>query len=288
METLANGILEITVSEKGAELQSIYKITSNREYLWQGDEKYWGKRSPLLFPLIGNIHNQQIQIDGNIYPMTRHGFAQKLLFKCRTDDRLLHLSTTDTEETFRVFPFHFIYEVLYQLSRNTLTVTQRITNTGTDTMPFQIGFHPAFNLPMYHPADEIHGYLSFNTDNGVTSNIIEQGFLTEKLETYSCTDGYLPITDKLFDYDTVVDTRGLIERTTLYDKNKKPLLTVKSKAPITAYWSPVQKAAPFICIEPWQGCSEDLHFTGEMSHRRFMSQLKENETFEFSMQIIIE
>lgn len=288
METLANGILEITVSEKGAELQSIYKITSNREYLWQGDEKYWGKRSPLLFPLIGNIHNQQIQIDGNIYPMSRHGFAQKLLFECRTDDRLLHLTTTDTKETYCIFPFNFRLEVLYKLSRNVLTITHRVTNTGTGIMPFQIGFHPAFNLPMYDTADKIHGYLSFNTDDGLTSNCIEQGFLTEESNIYPLENGYLPITDNLFDNDTLVDSRGLVERTTLYDKNKKPLLTVKSKAPVTAYWSPVQKSAPFICIEPWQGCCEDLHFTGEMRHRRFMNILHENETFESSMQIIIE
>lgn len=288
METLANGILEVVVSERGAELQSIYKITSHREYLWQGDAKYWGKRSPLLFPIVGNVHDQTVLINGTKYPMTRHGFGQKLIFRSSVEDRLLHLTATDTEETFSCFPFHFLLEVLYKLSRNTLTVTLRVTHTGEGIMPFQIGNHPAFNLPSYQAEETIHGYLSCNTENGIVSNIIQEGFLTNEVKNYVPEDGLIPITNHLFEYDTLVDTRGLIERTTLYDKKKKPLVTIKAHTPITAFWSPVQKSAPFLCIEPWQGCSEDIDFQGNMNDRRFMNLLKGGETFESSMQIIIE
>ena len=45
MEILKNDKLTVEVSSHGAELQSI-KNAEGHEYLWQGDEKYWPRRSP--------------------------------------------------------------------------------------------------------------------------------------------------------------------------------------------------------------------------------------------------
>ena len=50
METLSNSILTVQIAEHGAELQSIKK--DGKEYLWQGDAKFWGRRSPVLFPIV--------------------------------------------------------------------------------------------------------------------------------------------------------------------------------------------------------------------------------------------
>lgn len=51
MEKIANDYLTIQVSDLGAELSSI-KDENGREYLWQGDKRYWGRRSPILFLLL--------------------------------------------------------------------------------------------------------------------------------------------------------------------------------------------------------------------------------------------
>ena len=51
MEKLQNEYLTVEVSDLGAELQSI-KDADDKEYLWQGDDKYWGRRSPILFPIV--------------------------------------------------------------------------------------------------------------------------------------------------------------------------------------------------------------------------------------------
>jgi hypothetical protein len=40
----------------GAELQSI-KDVSGHEYLWQADPKYWGRHSPILFPIVCGLWN---------------------------------------------------------------------------------------------------------------------------------------------------------------------------------------------------------------------------------------
>ena len=62
METLSNSILTVQIAEHGAELQSIKK--DGKEYLWQGDAKFWGRRSPVLFPIVGRVWN-------NKYPTSR-------------------------------------------------------------------------------------------------------------------------------------------------------------------------------------------------------------------------
>lgn len=54
METIKNDKLKVEVSEHGAELQSI-KDNGGEEYLWQGDPAYWGRRSPILFPIVGTV-----------------------------------------------------------------------------------------------------------------------------------------------------------------------------------------------------------------------------------------
>lgn len=55
METLQNEFLTVEVSDLGAELQSI-KDADEHEYLWQGDDKYWGRRSPILFPIVCGLY----------------------------------------------------------------------------------------------------------------------------------------------------------------------------------------------------------------------------------------
>ena len=50
MTILKNDVLTVEVNEHGAELQSIRK--GETEYLWQGDPAYWGRRSPVLFPIV--------------------------------------------------------------------------------------------------------------------------------------------------------------------------------------------------------------------------------------------
>lgn len=53
MYRIENPYLKVEVSSHGAELQSIYDKETEKEVLWQGDPKYWGRRSPILFPNVG-------------------------------------------------------------------------------------------------------------------------------------------------------------------------------------------------------------------------------------------
>ena len=80
METLHNDRLSIEVSSFGAELQSI-KDGDGKEYLWQGDDKYWGRRSPILFPIVCGLWKGTYRTEGDTYSLGRHGFARDMNFQ---------------------------------------------------------------------------------------------------------------------------------------------------------------------------------------------------------------
>jgi galactose mutarotase-like enzyme len=46
-----------TIAPKGAELQSLFNKKTGIEYMWSGDASYWGKYSPVLFPIVGRLKN---------------------------------------------------------------------------------------------------------------------------------------------------------------------------------------------------------------------------------------
>ena len=79
MVELRNEQLSVVVSEKGAERQSI-KDANGKEYLWQGDPKFWPRRSPILFPIVCSVNDETYRVDGQEYHLPRHGFARDAKF----------------------------------------------------------------------------------------------------------------------------------------------------------------------------------------------------------------
>ena len=55
MITLENDQLKVVVKTKGAELDSLYSKETNLEYLWSVDPRFWNKKSPILFPIVGTL-----------------------------------------------------------------------------------------------------------------------------------------------------------------------------------------------------------------------------------------
>lgn len=291
MRTLSNGILELEVSEQGAEIQSLRKVSSNREYIWNANPEYWGKHAPVLFPIIGKPGEKGIICNGTSYPISKHGFVRELTFDCKEGDRILELTACDNEHTRQVYPYTFQLEVIYQLSRNKLIQRFRIQNTEREqTMPFHIGSHPAFFLPKFKEEDEVHGYLSFNDVKELCSNKIDDnGHCMDEITVFDLDEkGMLPLTADTFNCDTILETRGIINRTSLYDKDRRPVLTVKAQAPCIAYWSPKGKNAPFVCIEPWFGCCRKSNESDELIEQNKANILQPGEVYETEIEIMIE
>ena len=83
------------------------KDAEGKEYLWQGDEKYWNGSAPNLFPYIARLTEGKYTLRGKSYEMPKHGFLRNSVLKLKekTQTKMV-FSLTDSEETYKMYPYH--------------------------------------------------------------------------------------------------------------------------------------------------------------------------------------
>jgi len=282
MHTLKNDVLTVQVSGHGAELHSIRKGT--QEYLWQADPKYWGRHSPVLFPIVGSVWNKLYRVDGRVYELGQHGFARDMDFvKMEGSDTEVLYRLESDEETLRKYPWPFRLEIGYRLKDNTLDVIWKVYNPGEEDMYFQIGAHPAFNYPDYDPQTVERGFLSFDRSEGLECIRIKEKGCVDAETLYPLdipADGLLPLTRETFDkIDTIMLQDGQIGSVALYRTDRTPWLKLSFEAPVVGIWSPPGKNAPFICLEPWYGRCDRAGYEGDYRDRDWVNLLAPGERF---------
>ena len=108
MFTISNDHLSAMVSEMGAELQSLRDEQTGHEYLWQGDARWWGGRSPILFPIVGGLWNGCYRLDGRETKLQKHGFVRRQPWHCTLHEAdRVRLEYDGSEADYALFPFRF-------------------------------------------------------------------------------------------------------------------------------------------------------------------------------------
>ena len=291
METLSNSVLTVQIAEHGAELQSIKK--DGKEYLWQGDAKFWGRRSPVLFPIVGRVWNNKYRHAGNTYEIGQHGFARDMSFKLTyKEDKGAVYWLESTPDTLGKFPFPFRLLVGYLLEENKITVKWRVENLGAMDMYFQIGAHPAFYFPKFDAATKDRGFFVFDRKSDLEYIMpIEKGCVSPERHVLKLNkEGLMPIDIHTFDCDTYIFDNKQLKKITLLDKKKKPHISLEFNSPLVALWSPTKTHpdCPFVCIEPWYGRCDSVGYSGELKDREWIQKLEPKETFDVEYKIIIE
>ena len=280
MEQLKNEKLTLEFSPVGAELQSI-KDVSGHEYLWQADPKYWGRHSPILFPIVCGLWNGKYRTDGKEYAMGRHGFARDTEFELiyKTQNKVT-FALTDSEETMKNYPFHFNLAVTYRLVGNIIHVIWHVENTDVKEMLFSIGGHPAFNVPDLKPDEPLHGTLKFDNKGNIERIFGNVGgcILPDRFPLKT-NEGVWDFDEDSFKDDAVIIDKCQIHEISLLDNNNEPVITLNFKAPAVGIWSPYGKNAPFVCIEPWYGVHDLANFTGELKDKYLINHLQPGASF---------
>lgn len=280
MKTLSTSELTIKVAPHGAELCSI--CCNGKEYLWQADPAYWKRHSPVLFPIVGSVWENVYRHDGETYALTQHGFARDMEFELVAEgDRDLLFRLMDNEETRKKYPFPFCLEIGYRIEGKKIEVVWTVRNTGDREMHFQIGAHPAFYFPDYDAETTERGYFGFDETEDLRHILISEKGCADPDKEYplTLTDGLLPLDVHTFDKDALILEGGQVEQVILYNKEKRPVLSLSSDAPVMGLWSPPMKNAPFVCIEPWFGRCDRAHYTGEYKDKDWMQHLAPGEAF---------
>src|SRR4051794_250718 len=259
IHSLQNNILSVAISTKGAELQSIIHKDFGLEYMWSGDPDFWGKKSPVLFPIVGTLKNDSYSYKGISYRLRRHGFARDMEFEV-TDKGAGFITFTlnSNEVTLANYPFDFSFSIRYSLENNRLSVSYIVKNTGDKEMLFSVGGHPAFKVPLAEGTSFEDYYLEFNHFEHASRWLLSKDGLIETAATPTIehTDK-LPLTKSLF-YEDALVFKNLASRSVfiLARKTSHGLKVNFHNFPYLGIWS--AKDADFACIEPWCGIADSV------------------------------
>ena len=279
--TISNSNLTAQIKHLGAELFSL-KNNQNKEYIWEGNPTFWGKHSPILFPIVGSLKNNSYSINEVKYELNRHGFAREMEFELiKKSEESAIFSLISTLETKKAYPFDFELQICYSLKDNKLTIDYKVINKNETTMPFAIGAHPAFAFP-----GNFEDYnLEFQQDEILNYYLLEEGLISNATNELQLKNNQLGLNYQLFEKDALVFKTLKSKSITIF-KNTNPILKVNfTDFPNLGIWTVVN--APFLCIEPWFGYSDTLNEYDDFSKKEGIQLLGKKKTFESNYSIEI-
>jgi len=280
MQSIQNNHLKITAKKAGAELTSILKKASNKEYLWQADPTYWGRHAPILFPIVGKLKDDTYYLGKKAYTMKQHGLARNLDFQLvENDGYSLCYELKSTKQTLQQYPFPFRLWIQYTLKENDLIVFYRVSNPASTPMYFSIGGHPAFNCPLEQGEKRSDYQLVFDSKENVSTQRLTNGNRNGIQVPILQKEAALSITDNLFDEDALIFDKLTSSKVHLQKGKKKVLSFDFTGFPYLGIWSK-NRRSPFVCIEPWFGLADNSSHTQQLQEKEGIIKLAGKERFE--------
>lgn len=251
MYRLENEFVVMEATDKAAEITSFSSKKRPGEWIWSGDPTYWANRNPILFPITGGF--PEYQCNGRTCKMGNHGIARYATFQLvEANDQHIVMHLTDNEELMNQYPFKFDLQVEYHLEGYKLVCDYTVTNNDTVDLPFTIGFHPGFNVPVNGEGCWDDYYVQFNqVENPVDIHGNEPVEPTDKIEF----TGNTFFTPKLSSFYSNLQS----EYCTLTNGDRKLRVYIKGYDCV-GFWHKSAET-PFMCIEPWYSKDFDRNTT---------------------------
>lgn len=273
--SISSNSLTASIDTMGAQLMSLRKGES--EYLWQGDSNWWPRRAPILFPIVGVLKDSKAESAEGTISLARHGLARLNEFKVvEQSTSSVTLQLKSTEETRKSYPYDFELKLIFSVDGDTLTQTYEVTNPANVVLPFTLGAHPAFNIPIpgveASSLDQYH--LSFTrswtsygpsiTDEGLCDYTTPQRLIVDS--------DTLPLSWELIDREKTITLENVPDR--------RITLAASTEAPSEAHgiqmdfegfdylgiWS-ATPGCPFVALEPWCGIADIVDCDGIFEHK---------------------
>jgi galactose mutarotase-like enzyme len=278
---LENDVLKIAINSKGAELESIYNKQTKLDYLWDANPKFWPKKSPNLFPIIGGLKNTEYTFDEKKYNLGRHGFARDNDYLVEEIDAAnIKFSLLSNEQTKTNYPFDFIFSIVYSIESNTLKCKYVVQNVSVYKMYFSVGAHPAFRIPLTNNTSYDDWYLEFEQiENADLFPLDETGLIKLKSVPFFNDNKKISLTKDLFYKDALVFKNLKSTQIDIKSNKSENGLKIEFKGfPYFGIWS--AKDADFVCLEPWCGIADIENTDGNLINKEGINMLESNEIFE--------
>lgn len=286
--TIKNNMIEVVISDHGAEVQSVKGAHTGEEYMWQADPEIWGRHAPVLFPIVGRLKNDEYTYQGKTYHMGQHGFARDCDFEVEnhTQESITFL-LKDNEKTREMYPFKFEFRVNYNLMNNLLEENFSVVNKSDETMIFGVGGHPGFNLPVNNGEEKEDYYFDMHPSIARVKIPLKGAYLDWNNRSLASTDSFIGLSDELFKDDALIyELHGHDNKVSLRtDKSKFHINVWTRNAPYVGIWSQYPNTANYVCIEPWWGIADREDADGELEHKYGMNHLEPGKEYQAGFSI---
>lgn len=279
---LTRGSITVVCDTEGGSLRSLKK--NGTEYLWQGDPAYWSGQAPILFPIVGSLPGGTANSAEGPCRMERHGLARRMEHRLKNSTASsVTYELTETEDSLTAYPYKFKLNMTYAISGEDSVMTCfTVTNTGIVPLPFAVGGHPAFNVPVPGSEDDTFEDYDVRFTKPLTRTmplLSRDGiFDMETQRRILDHDRTLAMTHELFSEDALMirevpdNTATLISR-----KTGKGVRIDFDGFDFLGIWS-APGNAPFVALEPWISHSSQSNDDGWLEHKEGMVSLEAGKT----------
>ena len=266
----------------GAELISLWDRSRERELIWQGNPAIWVQHSPLLFPVVGKVKNDEYRLGHSVYPMEKHGFAMGSRFSLFAQtESSVSLTLENSPRTMEGYPFAFLLEVTFSLQENRLEMLHTVRNPSLEhTLPFSIGAHPGLCCAL---GDQ----LIFEKEEAPEAwRLGKDMLLNPEPQAIPLRGRALSITKELFENDALIFQNLHSRALTLRSQGLGDLLRVDwYGAPVLGVWA--KPGAPYVCVEPWYGIDDHAGTPEELTKKPRIVLLPPGEAFAFPVTLTV-
>jgi len=273
---LKNKKYAIKVDSLGAELKSF--SLNDEEYLYLGDSKYWHRSSPVLFPNVGKLKNNNYIYQNKNYSLPIHGLARHLEFEIKEKTHTcLSFVLKDNEQTLKHYPFSFELTLTYTLEVEGLIINYTVKSD--EEILFSLGAHPAFLLKA--PIDDSFFSFEKSEHQDAIGLNLDYGCICD-VKDFKLSSDVLHLEKNIFSKDALIfknlNSKNVSLNNTL---NKKSVQVAFDGFEYLAFWAPV--GAPFVCIEPWCGIADDVNTNHQLEEKISIIKLQKDEVFDKSL-----
>ncbi|MFS0653872.1 aldose 1-epimerase family protein [Bacillus sp. 179-C3.3 HS] len=282
MRTIENDQLLVRINERGAEVREVHHKENGLQYMWSGNPSYWGRVSPVLFPIVGRLKIDEYKLGDRTYELSQHGFLRDVDFEVyEGTESTITFQYQSNSRHLAQYPYEFTARIRYELSQNGLIISWEIQHNGEGTMYFSIGGHPAFNVPLVD-GEQTEDYtimLEPSNDRGTVQYELHESLVREKGKVVQIEP--IQLRAALFQKDAMIFSD--INRVSLSSPSGHGVEIDLRGFPFVGIWSPYHSEnktmAPFVCIEPWYGIADVEGTNGQLKEKFGIQALTKNDTF---------
>ena len=268
--TISNERLTVVISTKGAEMQSV-READGTERLWQGDPAYWTGRAPIMFPVCGGLREDAYYLDGERYPMGKHGFARNMEWAVERADQDCAVFLLGERQP--GFPFRYELRATYRLEGAAIAVSYAVSNLDERTFWYSVGSHEAWATP-----GGLEKYtVEFECPERLAVSELEGNLIRREPVLMAENAKELPLRTEYFKVDALVFPSLKSRSGTLKNsRDDKRIRVDYAGMDVLMLWT--KPGADYICIEPWCNAPDYVDSTMRIEEKPGMIRLGPGQT----------